>query len=264
MLAQGLINLINENNIKCCKMCRKEKTLMSGFYLKMICFDGGNYNGYFQGECIDCMCQKSKKKGKFYQEKESEKMTGWRKCQDCGFLKKLNDINFQKVQSKYFRRVCLKCVRKRGSEYNKTRDVNKRNESQKKYQKKRRKRDPVYRLRKYISTSIYKALRKNNGKKESSIMNFLPYIIEELKQHLENQFEWWMNWNNMGKYNAKTWNDQNSTTWVWNLDHIIPQSLLPFSSMKEENFIKCWALQNLRPFNAKQNIMEGNRLNRKQ
>jgi hypothetical protein len=50
---------------------------------------------------------------------------------------------------------------------------------------------------------------------------------------------------------------------VWNLDHIIPQSDLPFVSMEEENFKKCWALINLRPYSAKQNLIDGNRRNRK-
>jgi len=29
--------------------------------------------------------------------------------------------------------------------------------------------------------------------------------------------------------------------------------------MEDENFKKCWALENLRPLSAKQNIIEGNR-----
>ena len=32
---------------------------------------------------------------------------------------------------------------------------------------------------------------------------------------------------------------------------------LPYQSMADENFRKCWALDNLRPLSAKQNIMDG-------
>lgn len=66
----------------------------------------------------------------------------------------------------------------------------------------------------------------------------MPYTIIELKQYLELQFESRMNWDNWGIYNIEIWNDTDS--WVWQIDHIIPQSKLPFSSMKDENFKKCW------------------------
>jgi 5-methylcytosine-specific restriction endonuclease McrA len=66
-----------------------------------------------------------------------------------------------------------------------------------------------------------------------------------------------MNWNNHGKYNAKTWDDNDPSTWTWQVDHIIPRSDLPYTSMEDDNFKKCWSLDNLRPLSAKQNIIEG-------
>jgi len=60
-----------------------------------------------------------------------------------------------------------------------------------------------------------------------------------------------------GKYNILTWNDKDYTTWTWQLDHIIPRSNLPYSSMTDENFKKCWALENLRPYSAKLNLLDG-------
>ena len=78
-----------------------------------------------------------------------------------------------------------------------------------------------------------------------------------LKQHLENQFESWMTWNNWGRYSLDTWKDDDQATWTWQIDHIIPQSDLPYSSMEDENFQKCWQLNNLRPLSAKQNILDG-------
>lgn len=68
-----------------------------------------------------------------------------------------------------------------------------------------------------------------------------------------------MNWKNHGSYNYQSWDDNNPLTWTWNIDHIIPQSLLPFSSMNDENFKKCWSLNNLRPLSSKKNILDGNR-----
>lgn len=124
----------------------------------------------------------------------------------------------------------------------------------------RRKKDPAYRLRKDLSTRIYAELKKVGGSKNrESIMRHFPYSIQELKEHLEKQFEPWMTWENQGKYNVVSWKDDDIITWTWQLDHIVPQARLPYSSMEDDNFKKCWALDNLRPLSAKQNVIDGNR-----
>lgn len=121
------------------------------------------------------------------------------------------------------------------------------------YLKLRRKSDPAFKLRKDVSRTVSAALKSNNGSKNGwSIMDYLPYSIEELKQHLEKQFESWMTWDNHGKYNP---NIQ-----TWQIDHIIPQSLLLYASMDDENFQKCWALDNLQPLKAIDNIKKGNKI----
>lgn len=130
----------------------------------------------------------------------------------------------------------------------------------KNYSQIRRDTDPSFRLRQIVSTAIYKGLiALGNNKNGNSILEYLPYSIEELKKWLEKQFEPWMNWDNYGKFVSKTWDDNDQLTWKWNIDHIIPQSILPYTSMEDDNFKKCWALENLRPYSAKQNIVDGNR-----
>jgi hypothetical protein len=116
--------------------------------------------------------------------------------------------------------------------------------------------DPSYRIRKRISWSIRNQLKKLDlSKGGESCLEKLPYSIQELKEHLESQFESWMNWSNHGV--LKNWDDNNPETWTWQIDHIIPQTDLPYTSMEDDNFKKCWALENLRPLSAKQNIVEG-------
>jgi len=118
--------------------------------------------------------------------------------------------------------------------------------------------DTMFKLRKNIATSIRHFIRsggKNKG--GASITNYLPYSLEELKQHLEQQFEPWMTWNNWGKYDAKAWNDNDPTTWTWQIDHIVPHSSFVYLSMSDEDFQKCWALSNLRPLSSKQNLLDG-------
>jgi hypothetical protein len=124
----------------------------------------------------------------------------------------------------------------------------------------RRKNDKEYNIRCVISTSIYKALKKTGGSKcNSSIIAHLPYSIQELKTHLELQFKKWMNWDNWGRYDILTWDDNDSNTWTWNIDHIKPQSSFKFTSLKDEEFKKCWSLDNLRPYSSKKNIAKGSR-----
>jgi hypothetical protein len=120
--------------------------------------------------------------------------------------------------------------------------------------------DIFYALRVQISHSVREAIKRNGSRKNNtSILKFLPFTIDQLKQYLESQFEPWMNWNNWGKYNAKTWDSKDSSTWLWNIDHIIPHSKFKYNSMEDEEFKKCWALENLRPYSAKQNIIDNNK-----
>jgi hypothetical protein len=111
-------------------------------------------------------------------------------------------------------------------------------------------------IRKRISNSVYQAIKRNKSVKKGSILSKLPYTIQELRDHLEKQFEPWMNWDNWKQYNPKTWDDNDQSTWTWNIDHIEYQKDLLYDSMDHPNFLKCWDLSNLRPYNAKKNIIE--------
>ncbi len=135
------------------------------------------------------------------------------------------------------------------------------NEYFKKHNKYRRKVDVFFRLRSNISGAIYFALKKQKSSKNNiSIMKHLPFSIEELKQHLENQFEPWMTWENHGRYYIKKWNNNDQSTWTWQIDHIIPQSNLPYTSMEDDNFKICWSLNNLRPLRSDLNFKKGSNM----
>ena len=124
--------------------------------------------------------------------------------------------------------------------------------------KKRIKNDVEFKLRKNISRKISLILKMNNSSKlGKSIIKYLPYSFEQLKFHLESLFEPWMTWKNRGSYSIETWDDNDSSTWTWQIDHIVPQYKLPYSSMEDDNFKICWNLSNLRPYSAKQNLMDG-------
>jgi hypothetical protein len=211
----------------------------------------------------------------------------YKKCIKCNEENEIiENFYFRKVQNEYFN-VCKLCVKKDTQKYRKNNkekvlEYNKnyyednksiillqkkkyRNENGTKiiiknnrYRKKRRQNDPSFRLREDVSRMINHSIKKYGSSKNGiSCLKYFNYSIEELKQHLEIQFEPWMSWNNWGVYNSNTWDNNDSTTWTWQIDHIIPQSDLPYTSMQDENFKKCWSLENLRPLSAKQNNFDG-------
>lgn len=121
----------------------------------------------------------------------------------------------------------------------------------------KRKTNVLFKLRQDISNSVGKALKNRGSSKNGSIKKYLPYTIQDIKDHLESQFESWMTWDNQGVYKKEEWNDNDPTTWKWQLDHITPHSDFYYTSMEDQAFKDCWALSNLRPLNAKTNISDG-------
>ena len=107
----------------------------------------------------------------------------------------------------------------------------------KKYVDTRRKLDPLYKLTGDIRTMIGSALRKHNFSKDTNTYNILGCSFEELKAHLERQFEDWMTWENRGKYKKGEFN------YGWDIDHIKPLS----SAITENDIIKLNHYTNLKP-----------------
>lgn len=164
-----------------------------------------------------------------------------KQCKGCSEIKLIE--NFRKRKS--YESDCKEC------EYNKNL-VRLKNRA-----KQLRKESPNFVIRRSVSYFIWKSLKQSKSSKNGkSCLDYLGYKIKDLKCHLENQFESWMNWGNHGNY-SKTWNDDDQSTWTWQIDHIIPQTSLPYGSMEEDNFKKCWSLNNLRPLSAKQNHSDG-------
>jgi hypothetical protein len=114
------------------------------------------------------------------------------------------------------------------------------------YKKKRRQTDPAYKMRGNVSKSIWTALKARNKNKTGSVWEALPYTSKQLCEHLEKQFDEHMSWDNYGTY--------------WHVDHIYPQSLLPYDNYEDPNFQKCWALENLQPLEATANILKSNKI----
>jgi hypothetical protein len=112
---------------------------------------------------------------------------------------------------------------------------------------------PESRLKSALTNAIGKTL-KNSGEfyLAKNYLTYLPYDMEDLRIDLERKWSPWMNWENWGTYRAGTR--------TWQIDHVVPQSLLPYDGLEHPNFIKCWALSNLRPFETSLNLSKGNRV----
>lgn len=80
-------------------------------------------------------------------------------------------------------------------------------------------------------------------KKHRSTFDLLGYSVEDLKRHLEKKFAPGMTWENYGR--------------GWHVDHIIPLSAFNFASTDDADFRRAWALSNLRPLWAEDNMRKG-------
>jgi len=233
--------------LRVCKKCNDEKNLT--FFLKKK-NKKGEY--YFLYTCLECNRKYNKSYSKTYYLENKDKL-----IEDSKSWYKSNLDKKKEYDKEYI--ISHKCEKKEYDiEYRKKNksSINKRLSQ---YRKNRRQHDLSYSLRKNISNSVWYYLKLNNASKNGeSCFKYLPYTIKELKEHLEKQFESWMTWKNYGDYRSDIWVDDDRSTWKWNLDHIIPQSKLLYISMEDENFKKCWALENLRPLSAKHNLLKSN------
>jgi hypothetical protein len=170
-----------------------------------------------------------------------------KKCIICSLEKNIKCFSKDRYSKDMHVSVCKACIYNREISYKPVRIKYKRI-----YKKQKRRTDSSFRLREVISSAVNKYIKLSGGSKNNnSILSYLPYNINELRKHIESLWEPWMNWGNYGKYNS------NKKT--WQMDHIIPQSKLPFTSLADENFLKCWELDNLRPLETIANIKKGNR-----
>lgn len=170
-------------------------------------------------------------------------------CSMCKLEKDISQFGKHSYTSDGFFTYCKPC-------YSQYQSVNK--ETTNKRKRERRKEDPVFRFksvfRRRMSHALsYRKLSKNNR----STLDMVEYSLQQLMNHIETKFEFWMHWKNQGTYNPKTWNDNDPSTWKWQLDHIIPESEFTYTSIEDQEFKECWALKNLRPYSAKQNIIDG-------
>jgi hypothetical protein len=93
-----------------------------------------------------------------------------------------------------------------------------------------------HRLKRWMHKHIGNSLPSRKWSK------YLGYTTEDLKKHLQRQFQKGMNWENKGQ---------------WHIDHIVPVSSFKIESIDSPEFRACFGLSNLRPVWAKDNQTKG-------
>ena len=109
--------------------------------------------------------------------------------------------------------------------------------------KERLKTDPIYKTKENIRTAIYQSFNNKGIKKNGKTEQILGCTFAQFKEHLEIQFESWMNWDNKGKYKKDTYN------YGWDVDHIIPLD----TALTEADIVRLNHYTNLRPLCSKVN-----------
>lgn len=187
-------------------------------------------------------------------------------CGECRDKKRKRDNSYHEEnkeyvnqrKTEYYEENKASILNQRKTHYENNKEIIKKNVGL--YQKSRRLKDPSFKIRQNISSVIFQSLRLNNSSKfGQSVMEYLPYTMQELKMHLASQFESWMTWDNHGVYKNDSYDENDPTTWTWHIDHVIPQSKLLYFNMQDDNFQKCWSLSNLRPLKSIDNLKKGNR-----
>lgn len=258
---------------KVCKKCGEEKEL-SEFYKYKISKDG------FYSSCKKCnnvMNYNSRKKkpelykkiNKRWKDKNKNYFYNYRKLYWKDNKERLTILNKRwREQNKQYIKKYSKNYRKNNKERKnelerKYYNINKHNErfmmkrrkqrkllrqnnlskfrEQERLESIKRRSTPQGRIDDRMSSMIWIMLKKNKGGRKWE--DLVGYTKEDLKNHLEKLFTKGMNWEEFMNGNI-------------HIDHIKPRCLFHYISIKDKEFKKCWALKNLQPLWAKENLIK--------
>ena len=226
----------HKNLLKVCTKCKLEKDYSDFSYRR----------GKPDSWCKICYIENSKRYSSLNKEKIALKKKEYALKNKEHISKKYKEyVSKNKSRIKEFQREYTLKNKKNKIEYDKNyyflNKFKKLNET-KIWRNKKKQTDPNFRFKCNISKQFWQVLSNGvgkNGKKTINILNSLGYNLNDLKNHLENKFSEGMSWDNYGK---------------WHLDHIRPVCSFKFSSIHDEDFKLCWALDNLQPLWAIDNL----------
>ena len=219
---------------KICTSCKQDLDI-SSFNLCSCTKDG------HEARCRKCQ-NNAEARLQYYKERNNEikpKITH-KICSKCGQDLDINNFHINKNTKDGYNTWCRFCQKEYDKIYYKD-TLESRREIRKEQSRKQNKRisnNPVLKLNQNMSRNIYQALRE--AKAERHWEDLVGYTLEELKEHLEKQFDENMNWDNQGSY--------------WEIDHIIPKNQFHYTTAEDPDFKICWSLMNLRPLYWQDNV----------
>lgn len=248
-----------------CAKCKQEKDI-SEFYIRkktgkpgQWCKEcGKDYSREYRkhnGDKTRSQCRK-------WRQKNREYLSSWRneyyqthREQEISCSKEYIKKNYEKVAlyQQAYRQKNHEKISARTKEYykeNHDKIINYINE----YQKDRRKKDDAYKLSRNMSSSISASL--SGGKSGYHWEDLVGWTFNRFREEF-NEKILLANKNNPNK-TPMTFDNYGT---IWHIDHIIPKSLWQFNKPEDREFKQCWALCNLQPLWAKDNMRKSNKIN---
>lgn len=175
------------------------------------------------------------------QEKNELFLLGFQNCTKCNQKLSLDCFWKNRNKKNSLDEQCNKCrliVKRKWREDNKDKiaeyyENNKDNRN--KYERSRRKTNPLFRLKNNLRVAIHQAINKKEWGKESLTQKTLGCDYKTITNHIEKQFIKGMSWDNYGD---------------WETDHIIPLS----SATTEQELRKLFHYTNMQPLWVADNV----------
>lgn len=203
-------------------------------YKELNCFYFRNKKAPY-GRCKKCRNEVGKKWVENNKEKRKESANKYARRRTAELSTEEKKIIAKKNYQKYKSKVKLFQV-----EYNiKNREIIR--EKRRAYDKIRRKKDPLWKLKESCRSRVKSILKIKGIKKQNKNIEILGATWEIVKFHLERQFKKGMTWENHGE---------------WHIDHIIPIA----SAKNKEEVILLFHYTNLQPLWAKENVEKRDKL----
>ena len=111
-------------------------------------------------------------------------------------------------------------------------------ERRNKYIRNRKKTDPIFKLTANLRRRTLLALK--GQLKSAPTMKLIGCTVDELRRHIESQFEPWMTWKNHG---------------LWHMDHIKPCAKFDLTDPEQQRI--CFNWSNLQPLERMANLRKG-------
>lgn len=273
------------NQVYCCKQCknkaksrRQNLKRPNNLTIDRICVICGNkykpINGS-QKTCSDeCKNILRKQNNKKHNDKKQRKQYKQRECKYCKqhFIPKKHNQIFccKEHQQKYYKDTNYDSImgkkhyQENKEHYKKTHSKYYYANKDKTLQRGRKNRairqatDPDFVLKKRLRSQIRDHLKRNKLSKDFYTFDLLGYNVEELRSRLESLFEQ----NSLPEKEKLSWDNMGN---VWHIDHIKPCASFKFvnddGSLNKDDIKECWALENLQPMYAEDNMSKSSHYN---